>query len=199
LTKSKNVSSSSRARGNAKRDRAAIENDDTVLATDRLAVGLEHMRYRHAAWMAFGIVLGALMVWKLGDVGKAIGVVLIGVGGFAAYSFVRTLLFPAGTIVISDSGAELPRGLCKGEPEKMAIEDVKHVYLLRRSVPWTRAAPVLVIEAKGKAFTYPRDWFITEADQRRVVRELQSRGVGGAADQGDEDEDEDEEAAASEA
>jgi hypothetical protein len=45
-------------------------------------------------------------------------------------------------------------------------------------VPWTRAAPVLVIESKDRAFTYPRDWFITEADQRRIVRELHARGVG---------------------
>jgi hypothetical protein len=194
------VSSSSRARGSAAKPKSRLESDDTQLAGGRLEVGLEHMRYRHAAWMAFGIILGILMVWKLGDVGKAIGLVLIGVGGFAAYSFVRTLLFPAGSIVVSDDGAELPRGLCKGEPEKVAITDVKHVYLLRRSVPWTRAAPVLVIEAQGKAFTYPRDWFITEADQRRVVRELQSRGVGGAEGEGaDEDESDEDTAAAGEA
>jgi len=48
-------------------------------------------------------------------------------------------------------------------------------------VPWTRAAPVLVVEAGGKPFTFPRDWFLTEADQRRIVRELHARGSGRGA------------------
>jgi hypothetical protein len=148
----------------------------------RLEIGLEHMRYRHLSWMGFGLITGTLLLWKLGTVGKWVGVVLLVVGAVAAYSFVRTLLVPAGTIVIGDDGAALPRGLCKGDPEKLALADVSHAYLLRRAVPWTRAAPVLVIEAKDRAFTYPRDWFITEADQRRVVRELHARGVGRGAD-----------------
>jgi len=73
---------------------------------------------------------------------------------------------------------ELPRGLCKGEPAAFPLDKVQHAYLLRRAVPWTRAAPVLVIEADGRAFSYPRDWFLTEADQRRIVRELHARGAG---------------------
>lgn len=146
-----------------------------------LHVGLEHMRYRHLSWMGFGVVLGSLLIWKLGTVGQWVGVVLILVGAFATYSFVRTLIYPPGTISITGAGVELPRGLCRGEPAKFAIGDIEHAYLLRRSVPWTRAAPVLVIEAKGRAFTYPRDWFLTEADQRRIVRELHARGAGRAS------------------
>jgi hypothetical protein len=128
------------------------------------------MRYRHLAWLCFGVIAGALFVWKLGIVGQWVGVVLVVVGAYAGYSFARTLLFPAGSIVIADDGATLPRGLCRGAPMRFPYKDVAHAYLLRRSVPWTRAAPVLVIEAGGKAFTYPRDWFLSEADQRRVVR-----------------------------
>jgi hypothetical protein len=174
------VSSGSRARGDADKRKRGGGDDASGGAT--LSIGLEHMRYRHLAWMCFGLVTGSLLVWKLGTVGVWVGVVLLAVGAFAAYSFVRTLVFPAGTIVISDEGAALPRGLCKGDPERMPIADVAHAYLLRRAVPWTRAAPVLVIEGRDRAFSYPRDWFITEADQRRVVRELHSRGVGRGAD-----------------
>jgi hypothetical protein len=136
------------------------------------------MRYRHLMWMGFGIVTGALLIWKLGSVGQWLGAVLLAVGGIATYSFVRTLLFPPGTISVGDDGVELPRGLCRGEPAKFELDQIEHAYLLRRAVPWTRAAPVLVIEAGGRPYSYPRDWFMTEADQRRVVRELNARGAG---------------------
>ncbi len=148
----------------------------------RLEIALEHMRYRHLSWMAFGLVFGALLIWKLGTVGVWVGVALMVVGAVATYSFVRTLLFPPGTIAIDDSKVELPRGLCKGAPVTFKLTEVAHAYLLRRSVPWTRAAPVLVIEAGGRAFSYPRDWFMTEADQRRIVRDLHARGAGRASE-----------------
>ena len=138
-------------------------------------VNLEVSRQRPMGWTVFGLIVGALLVWKLGTVGKWVGVVLLVVGAVAAYSFVRTLMFPAGTIVIGDDGAALPRGLCKGEPEKLALSDVSHAYLLRRAVPWTRAAPVLVVETAERAFTYPRDWFASEADQRMVLQGLHKR------------------------
>jgi hypothetical protein len=45
-------------------------------------------------------------------------------------------------------------------------------YFLRRSVPWNRASPELVVELGDKAMAIPRDWFATEADQRHVVHAL---------------------------
>ncbi len=146
-----------------------------------LSIDLEHMRLRHAAWMVLCVLLGALFVWKLGTVGKGVGVVLMVIGAVAGYAFARTLLFPAGTIVVADDRVELPRGLCRGAPERFTLAQVEHAYLLRRSVPWTRAAPVLVVEASGRAFSYPRDWFITEADQRKIVRDLDARGAARAS------------------
>lgn len=157
------------------------DEDDAALVGRRLAIGLEHQRFRHLSWMGFGIVAGIVLIAKLGTVAQWVGVGLIGFGLVAGYLFVRTVLYPAGTLVVDDSGVELPRGLCKGAPAKFPLADVAHVYLLRRAVPWTRAAPVLVVEAGGQAFTYPRDWFLTEADQRRVVRELHARGSGRSA------------------
>ena len=51
------------------------------------------------------------------------------------------------------------------------------MYFLRRSVPWNRSAPVLVVELGPKAMAFPRDWFASEADQRRIVHALlQVRG-----------------------
>jgi hypothetical protein len=54
------------------------------------------------------------------------------------------------------------------------------VYFLRRSVPWNRSAPVLVVELGKRAMAFPRDWFATEADQRRIVHALIGVGVAEA-------------------
>jgi hypothetical protein len=169
---------SANRRGRGRRDERDDEDDEEerpLAPGGKLVIPLEHQRYRHLAWMAFGLVAGLLLLLNLGTVGQWLGVVLMLVGAWASYSFVRTLLFPAGNIVVGDDGVELPRGLCKGPPERYRIGQIAHVYLLRRSVPWTRAAPVLVVETAERAFTYPRDWFLTEADQRRIVRELHNR------------------------
>jgi hypothetical protein len=96
----------------------------------------------------------------------------------AAWAFARTVIFAPGTIIVDGSQVVLPRGLCRSKPATFARDRVEHVYLLRRAVPWTRAAPVLVIEADGKAFSYPRDWFASEADQRRVIRALHGTARG---------------------
>jgi hypothetical protein len=181
------VSQLSRPTGAAKLDRReasrSTDDDDAkpVGPGATLRIDLEHMRMRHAAWTGVCVVLGAVFLWKLGTVGKGIGVVLIAIAGLAGYALARTLLFPAGTIVVADDRVELPKGLCRGAPETFTLAQIEHAYLLRRSVPWTRAAPVLVIEAGGKAFSYPRDWFMTEADQRKIVRDLDARGAARAS------------------
>ena len=154
------------------RDKTPTEPVKNEPTSGGLKVGLEHMRYRHLAWMGFGVITGMLLIWKLGSVGQWLGFVLLAVGAFATYSFVRTLVYPAGTISVGDDGVELPRGLCRGAPTKFKLEEIQHAYLLRRAVPWTRAAPVLVIETDLRAYLYPRDWFVSEAEQRRVVSKL---------------------------
>src|SRR5689334_19426008 len=45
-----------------------------------LEIGLEVSRQRSAGWTVFGIVLGALLVWKLGTVGVWAGFALIAAG-----------------------------------------------------------------------------------------------------------------------
>ena len=139
---------------------------------ERLEILLEHMRWRHFAWAIFGVLGGAILIWKMGTVAQWVGIGLIGLGLWATYQFTRTLLFDAGAIVVDGRRVMLPRGVCRGKPIEVERGKVAHAYLLRRAVPWTRAAPVLVIEAGDHAYTFPRDWFATEADQRRVIHAL---------------------------
>lgn len=131
------------------------------------------------SWTIFGIVFGALLIWKLGTVGVWVGVLLVVLGVFRAFELVQTFMHPPGTIVVNETEVVLPRGLCLGKPVKAPRSAVTSVYFLRRSVPWNRSAPVLVVELGQRAFAFPRDWFASEADQRHVVHAL-LRGIEGA-------------------
>lgn len=138
----------------------------------RVSVDLAHTRGSHLRWTLIGGVLGVACVLMLGTLGKGLGVVLLVLAAWAAFKLILTYRHPPGTIVIDGDDVALPRGLCQGEPSRVKRGDVTAAYFLRRSVPWTRAAPVLVVEAGGKAYAYPRDWFASESDQRRVLDAL---------------------------
>lgn len=146
-----------------------------------IAIELELSRQRAATMTAFGLVVGSLLIWKLGTVGVWVGVVLLVVGAFRAWELVQTFLHPPGTIEVTDAQVVLPRGLCMGKPVKVTPADVTAVYFLRRSVPWNKSAPVLVVELGDRAMAYPRDWFASEADQRHVIHAL-LRALPGSAD-----------------
>jgi hypothetical protein len=154
------------------RDDAQVQADEG----ERLEIELEHTRWRHFGWAVFGLFAGALLIWKMGTVAQWLGVGLIGLGLWSSWCFARTLLFPAGTILVEGRRVVLPRGVCRGKPVEVERAAVAHAYLLRRAVPWTRAAPVLVIETGDHAYAFPRDWFATEADQRRVIHALATTG-----------------------
>ena len=124
------------------------------------------------SWTIFGIIFGALLVWKLGTVGVWAGYVLIALGLFRGYQLAMSLVHPAGKIVVAEKQVVLPRGIHRPRPLEVSPADVTAVYFLRRSVPWNRAAPVLVVELGSRALLYPRDWFASEADQRHVVHAL---------------------------
>lgn len=140
-------------------------------------------RAHAASWAVFGLLFGALLIWKLGTVGQWVGVVLMVVGAFRLWELVQTLRYPPGTITVAETEVTLPRGLCLPRPVQVAPADVTAVYFLRRSVPWNRSAPVLVVEVGGRAIAYPRDWFASEADQRHIVHAL-LRGLGGSTGEG---------------
>ena len=122
-----------------------------------LEVELEMSRQRFAVMSVFGIVVGSLLIWKLGTVAMWSGVVLILVGAYRTWELIQTFVYPPGTIVVTANEVSLPRGLCLPRPVKVAPADVTAVYFLRRSVPWNRSAPVLVIEVGPKAMAFPRE------------------------------------------
>jgi hypothetical protein len=159
--RSKSASQSSPATGPATSDE-----------TGPVSIELEVSRQRTISWAVFGVVFGILLVWKLGTVGVWVGFVLIAVGLFRAYQLAMSFVNPPGTITVSDSEVSLPRGIHRKNPLKVPAKDVTAAYFLRRSVPWNRSAPVLVIEIGDRAYPYPRDWFASEADQRQIVHAL---------------------------
>lgn len=150
-------------------------------SSGRLSIELEVSRNRYAGWTVFGIVFGALLIWKLGTVGQWVGAVLVVLGVLRAWQLIQTFLHPPGTIVVGEDEVVLPRGLCMARPVKVPAKDVTAVYFLRRSVPWNRSAPVLVVELGPRAMAFPRDWFASEADQRHIIHALMRSRDGGAA------------------
>ena len=132
-------------------------------------IELEVSRQRSAGWTIFGLLVGALLIHGLGTVGVWVGIALVAAGVYHAWQLIQTVLHPPGTIVVSETEVVLPRGLCMPRPVVAAPRDVTAIYFLRRSVPWNRAAPVLVIELGERAMVFPRDWFASEADQRHVI------------------------------
>lgn len=135
-------------------------------------IELEVSRQRWITWTIGGIVGGALLVAKLGTVGVWVGYVLIALGLFRAYQLAMSFRYPAGKFVISEDKVSLPRGAYRPQPIEVEPSAVTASYFLRRSVPWNRSAPVLVIELGDKALAYPRDWFASEADQRHIIHAL---------------------------
>lgn len=150
----------------------AKDADEPATDPGRVAVTLAHARGAHLRWTLIGGALGVACVLMLGTLGRGLGIVLLVMAAWAAFKLVLTFLHPPGTIVVDGDDVSLPRGLCHGSPSKVARGDVSAAYFLRRSVPWTKAAPVLVVEVGAKAFAYPRDWFASESDQRRVLDAL---------------------------
>jgi hypothetical protein len=138
----------------------------------RTEIELEVSRSRSIGWTIFGVVFGALLVWKVGTVGVWVGYAMIATGLYHAFKLVQSLRHPPGTIIVSDREVSLPRGLCTPRPVVVTPHDVTAAYFLRRAVPWNHAAPVLVVELGPKAMLFPRDWFASEADQRHVIHAL---------------------------
>ena len=150
----------------------AAEEPRTPSTQSEVEIDLEVSRQRFATWAVFGIVVGSLLVWKLGTVGVWVGFALIALGAYRTFQLVQTIRNEPGTIRVTASEVTLPRGLCVGKPVKVPPAEVTAVYFLRKSVPWHRTAPVLVVELGARALLFPRDWFSSEADQRHVVHAL---------------------------
>ncbi|HEY4243771.1 MAG TPA: hypothetical protein VGM88_28355 [Kofleriaceae bacterium] len=138
----------------------------------RLAIELEVNKQRSIGWVLFGSVLAVLMLWKLGTVAHWAAYGLILYVAWHLYLLSQMLMHAPGTIIVTRDSVELPRGLCMSNPKKLTPKDVTAVYFLRRSVPWNKSAPVLVVELGDEAIAFPREWFASEADQRQVLNAL---------------------------
>ncbi|ACY16290.1 hypothetical protein [Haliangium ochraceum] len=155
-----------------RRANAAAPTKGERLAHKTVEVPLVHGRLGHLGWSVFGLVLGVLLLVKLGTVGQVIGGLLLLLAAYQGYAFVRTVMHEPGTIAVHEERVVLPEGLCRGTAETVPMAEVAHVFFLRRAVPWTSTGPMLVVEAGGRAFTYPRAWFESESDQLRVLRTI---------------------------
>lgn len=187
--RSKPASQSSPETGNVPdpvTDRDGERTDDAQprAAGSRTEIELEVSRQRSIGWTIFALVLGALLIWKFGTVGRWAGFGLLAYGVYHAARVIQSVRYPAGTIVVSDQQVSLPRGVCLPRPVEVKPHEITAAYLLRRSVPWNHAAPVLVIEIGPRAMTFPRDWFASEADQRRVIHHLRAFAPRPAAEDG---------------
>ncbi len=151
-------------------------------------IELEVSLQRSIGWTIFGLIVGALLIRGLGTVGVWAGIALVATGLYHAWQLIQTRLHPPGTIMVSEAEVVLPRGLCMPRPVVVAPRDITAIYFLRRSVPWNRAAPVLIIELGERAMAFPRDWFASEADQRHVIHAvLRAKGEAAPASAGDPD------------
>ena len=143
--------------------------------TDVVNVDFEVYRGGWIGWLVIGAVLGGLMFAKLGTLGQYLGGVLIVLAVWNGFKLTMSLLHQPGTIQVNAERVVLPRGLCRGNPLVLTPNDVTAAYFLRNSVPWNRSAPLLIIEANQVAHAYPRDWFASEADQRRIISAIVAR------------------------
>lgn len=140
-----------------------------------MAIHLEHGQGRHLAWLGIGLVVGAALLFVLGAVGNVVGAMVILMALSSGVSAARTLRNEAGTIRVAADQVELPEGLCRGRSETLPLDEVRHAYMLRRALPFGRSGPLLVVESERGAFVYPRDWFASESDQRRVEMAINRR------------------------
>jgi hypothetical protein len=145
-------------------------------------VVLEPQTWRHAGWAGFHLIAGAVLIVGLGSVGKGLGVVLLLLGAIRGYKFARGALKPPGRLKVGIDPVELPAGLSVASADQVAVDSIKHVFFLRRALPWTQASPVLVVETGEQIYSYPRDWFASDSDQRRVARALAEQ-IGRANDE----------------
>src|SRR3569623_229150 len=148
-TRSKPASATSPATGDA----------EAPASRDTTEIELEVSRQRAIAWAIGGTIGGILMILKLGRVGVWAGYAVLAWGIVRAVQLALTIIYPPGTIKVSPTEVVLPRGAHRPNPLKLAPKDVTAVYFLRRSVPWNKSSPVLVIEVGDKAHIFPRDRF----------------------------------------
>jgi hypothetical protein len=138
-------------------------------------VTLETQVWRHAGWASALIIGGVLLVIYLGIVGKAAGVLMVAFGVRRGWKVTRCLLRGPGRFRVGEDPVALPRGLCVTAPDEIEVSAIKQVFFLRRALAWTQASPVLIVETTDRVYAYPRDWFSSDSEQRRIAQALSAQ------------------------
>ena len=102
-----------------------------------------------------------------------LGLILFTLGSL--YDFVQTYRHAPGTFELRGDRLVLPLGLCSGKTIELPWVDVRHAYVLRRSLSFASTGALLVIETTRGVFEYPHEWFWGDADQRQVARAIAAR------------------------
>ena len=151
---------------------ASPSSPETGRASEPVEIELEVSRQRWITWTIGGIFGGLLLIAKLGTVGVWVGYVLIALGLFRAFQLAMSFVHPPGKFVIASDRVSLPRGVHRAKALDVEPSAITASYFLRRSVPWNKSSPVLVVELGDKAMAYPRDWVAAEAAPRHVIQAL---------------------------
>ena len=138
----------------------------------RLKVVLEDNRSQVLIGLGIRTVIAALCLWKLGTIGQVLGILFAISAAFQAFRVVRILQHKPGTFDVSNSEIRMPTGLCSGKTLTLSDGQLQHAFFIRKTVSWTQAGPVLVVEADDQAYSFPRDWFASDSDQLRVARAI---------------------------
>ena len=150
-----------------------------VEALRDLSIGLVTAPWSAAGWAVFCVLPGALLFLGLGTVARWVGIGLMLIGAAFAVSALRWLLSPAGNIAITGTGdaatISLPRGRASSSAVTVPMSKVTSAYFLRHALPMNSTSPLLVVEADGNAYQYPRHWFTNEAEQRQLIHQILAR------------------------
>lgn len=178
-------------RRSPERERERDRDDDSESPTLPFQVTLLHQRWRNGIQAALLLPIPVYLValnWPdpTGGPGRPAATpglgfwvlvlacaVAVGFGVRAMFRLVRSFMRHAGTIVVKTDALELPPGLEARAPIAVTPTELKVAYFIRRALPTTASGPVLVIETTRGIFEYPRDWFETDGDQRRVAVAVQ--------------------------
>jgi hypothetical protein len=152
----------------------AADGPETAL-DEPLEVALAHARWRHFFWAALGLGFGALFLWSFGPVGKLFGACFAVGGALAARAFARTLAHEPGSIFLDAHGLKLTPEPCAGRSVTLRLDDLRHAYLLRRGAPLGATVPLLVLETSLGVFSFARDAFEHDGDQRKLHATLNRR------------------------
>jgi hypothetical protein len=138
-----------------------------------LEIPLIDQRWKHLFWGAFWTTVATFLIMRAGMLGLVFGGISLAGGMLGLFRFGRTLLHPAGVIEVKKDELVMPPRICAGKKLTFSTEDLRHVYVLRRSSPLSpRSSPLLVIETNKGNFAYPRDWFAGDGDQKRIATSL---------------------------